>query len=113
MLLSIMHSSDHPNARLRLCAQVHFREEHSEGSADFVASRESQILGVLPAFGQSSPRSLRGGNLVLNGGSDQMYPVVAAGNHAETRHLGFSQVALTADCITHPNLAAGLRLEAM
>jgi hypothetical protein len=27
-------------------------EEHKEDSADCFASRESQILGVLPAFGQ-------------------------------------------------------------
>ncbi|HWY70987.1 MAG TPA: hypothetical protein VNX88_20140, partial [Terriglobales bacterium] len=49
---------------------MHFRQEHSEGSADFVASQEDQLLGVLPAFGQSSRQIVSRGNLVLNGGSN-------------------------------------------
>jgi len=62
-----------PNPRFGRFAQVHFREEHSEGSADFVASPESQILGVLPAFGQSSRQIVRRRNLALNGGSNAMW----------------------------------------
>jgi hypothetical protein len=107
MLLSTMHSGDHPNARLTLCTQVHFRKEHSEGPPDFVASRKRQILGVLPAFGQSSRQIVSRGNPVLDGGSNALWslrPKIAL------RASHFRLLAIVSYCRLHNASTFGSRL---
>jgi len=37
-----------PNARFTLCTQVHFRQEHSEGSADFVHRKRTSFWACCP-----------------------------------------------------------------
>jgi hypothetical protein len=86
---------------------VHFREEHSEGSPDFVASQEDQILGVLPAFGQSSRQIVSRGNLVLNGASNDLCSLRPK-NTLRASH--FRLLAIVSYCRLHNPSTFGSRL---
>ena len=86
---------------------MHFRQEHSEGSADFVASQEDQLLDVLPAFGQSSRQIVSRGNLVLNGGSNATWSLRPK-NTLRASH--FRLLAIVSYCQLHNASTFGSRL---